>query len=676
MSEFEITNFIQGLDTRRMSISAPVGTLSKLENAHINRGAEIEKRKAFVEKYDLSGTVGLAEIKGTIWVFGSQDRPASLNTSISYQKLEHPSGANLSRIMDWTTFGGELYVSALFDDGSIHHFYNGVIVEFWKDFSGVSQISSNEQVATYLAGIIDPEDAYISSSSLNTVRVEASVSGTEFTYSADVLGGSGQVITPSVIQANDPGQSEALASGSIDITGGSTGSIDSITVDGLEILGSPVAFNSDTETTANDVATQIELYSNYTASVISSNIIITSPVGTGSSSNGDVIVVNITGDITVSAVNFAGGQDYVGPTQQIVDFTISGSYEEGIVYQIILDSKAYSKFGNLPARGIAIQTHKNKIYTTVQDYIYFSALANAEVWDPDDNTYPGAGFVRLVDFSGESESLSGIASYGNYLSVFGYSTITLMQVDPDPENNQVVQIIEGTGTRYPGSIQSYGSQDVLYLDESGIRSVKARQYTDTPGVTDVGSAIDDIVISNLKDITQDQINNIQSIIDPESGRYWICIGDTAYVLSAFPSAKIVAWSTYKMPFDTTDLVVSNRRVWVRADDKLYLYGGDDNNTYDSSKVVVELSYIDFGAPTISKTLTSFDAALEGEWDVSLLLDPRKPSLKHRVGKITETTYLSPNNSLNLKATHIAPVLISEFDGPAKISKISINVKTR
>ena len=42
-----VEDFRGGLDTRRMNVTATPGTLVTLENAHITRGGEIEKRPAF-----------------------------------------------------------------------------------------------------------------------------------------------------------------------------------------------------------------------------------------------------------------------------------------------------------------------------------------------------------------------------------------------------------------------------------------------------------------------------------------------------------------------------------------------------------------------------------------------------------------------------------------------------
>jgi hypothetical protein len=69
-----IENFNSGLDSRRMALTSKPGTLQQLENAHITRGGEIEKRKAFdAIAYLPTGTFGLHSANGALWVFGSAD---------------------------------------------------------------------------------------------------------------------------------------------------------------------------------------------------------------------------------------------------------------------------------------------------------------------------------------------------------------------------------------------------------------------------------------------------------------------------------------------------------------------------------------------------------------------------------------------------------------------------
>lgn len=133
-----IEDFSGGLDSRRLSVAASPGTLMELVNAHITRGGEIEKRKAFVSTYDLpSGTKGLASVKSDIYVFGSDAEPAGLPSGVKYQRLQAPGGPDLTKVLSWDTYAGKLYVSAEFSDGTVHHFYDEDRIVNW--FDGVSR---------------------------------------------------------------------------------------------------------------------------------------------------------------------------------------------------------------------------------------------------------------------------------------------------------------------------------------------------------------------------------------------------------------------------------------------------------------------------------------------------------------------------------------------------------
>ena len=67
MSYFIVADFKGGLNTTKLPVTAAPGTLRTLSNAHITRGGEIEKRRAFVSWKTLpAGTVGLAGLSGQI----------------------------------------------------------------------------------------------------------------------------------------------------------------------------------------------------------------------------------------------------------------------------------------------------------------------------------------------------------------------------------------------------------------------------------------------------------------------------------------------------------------------------------------------------------------------------------------------------------------------------------
>lgn len=104
--------------------------------------------------------------------------------------------------------------------------------------------------------------------------------------------------------------SETIATGSVSLTGGASGSVNTITVDSIDILGGAVNFNTTLAQTAADVATAINNNAanpEYTAAVNSGSIVtIYARQGTGAAANGLVVASTVT-TITKTDANMSGG---------------------------------------------------------------------------------------------------------------------------------------------------------------------------------------------------------------------------------------------------------------------------------------------------------------------------------------------------------------------------------
>lgn len=102
---------------------------------------------------------------------------------------------------------------------------------------------------------------------------------------------------------------EVLSSGNVTLTGGASGSVDTITVNSIEILGVSVPFNTSLTQTAADVAAQINAFKStteYTATSSGAVITITALPGTGTAPNTFVVAATVT-TITKTTANLAGG---------------------------------------------------------------------------------------------------------------------------------------------------------------------------------------------------------------------------------------------------------------------------------------------------------------------------------------------------------------------------------
>lgn len=131
MATFAITNFGAGVDARSPVFAASPGTLSIGRDVHITSGGHLEKRKAFVEHSTLPpGTFGLAGVREQVFVFGSIAPPAGLPTSVFYQRLVHPTGAAMTKLIDVELFDGKFYTLAAYTTDTVH-FYDGTRVADW-----------------------------------------------------------------------------------------------------------------------------------------------------------------------------------------------------------------------------------------------------------------------------------------------------------------------------------------------------------------------------------------------------------------------------------------------------------------------------------------------------------------------------------------------------------------
>src|SRR5690606_24112080 len=115
------------------------------------------------------------------------------------------------------------------------------------------------------------------------------------------------------VQANVAEVQEVRATGTVQITGGTSSpgvnQIDSVTVDGAELLSNPVDWVSSDDATANALAVEINNNAHvhgYQASASGATVTLTAPVGEGSSVNGYVVAAVTGGDVTATTANMSG----------------------------------------------------------------------------------------------------------------------------------------------------------------------------------------------------------------------------------------------------------------------------------------------------------------------------------------------------------------------------------
>jgi len=804
MPYVQIEDIRKGMDRSKVSrVNSELGSAWTIKNGHLTRGGDIERRKSFVKiSVDFpSTTKGLFSINDTLYTVGyDASQAGNVPVGVNHILTQHPTPATaITRVLDAEAFDGRLYSISQFSDGNIYHFYETTRVIDWDNLSAT--IGSNDAIAAALEAAIDNSAVVSASVSTNVVTITADVAGTPFTISAQTVnngvspqtevlasgtvqitggtsspgvnkinsitvngvnilgaavdwttsndntaallktqidahtsspeyttsvvgstltitaltgtgdspngfvvvcnvggnvtstvsnmaGGVDQVdsetLTLNETQPNVPGVTEVVSRAVVEVTGGTSSAgintISSITIDGVEILDTAVDWTTSNSNTASLLKTQIDSYTSspeYDTEVSGPFLTIKAKAGTGASPNGFVVVVTVTGDVTVDADTvMSGGVTAVTAIAQVVTATVGGTFEEADQFIITINgTEIYTVTGAASGTGTTVQTFKKKLYTVASSNLYFSALNAPTQWtsgiDP--------GFINMASETSGAELLTATAEYQGLMAVFSKNNIRIWSISEDSSENVFLQALQNTGTIAPNSVISYGNNDVFYLANTGIRSIKARDSSNSAFVSDVGTAIDTHVRDFLNTLTEAQQEAAVAIIEPLDGRYWIAVYNRIYVFSFFPSKKISAWSYYDLDITITHFARVNNRIYCRATkdgvDGLYLYGGVNNDSYPAvnvDPVLIELPFISAKNPASSKILTGFDILASNNWKVEILPDPNDLTVKTNQGIASKITYGTPRFAVPGEGSLFGINLTCSAAGPATLSALALH----
>jgi hypothetical protein len=793
MGTIWIKEFVGGLDTRRLPETTSGGVLVRAVNGHISRGGEFERRAAFVPEIDLpAGTIGLSATNNSLYVFGSGPAPAGLPVGVLYQRLQHPSGIPVTRILSVDLYAGKLYVVGEFANGSIYHFYNGTRVDDWFDgrarasfevtgggvtpavaamgsfeITGGTSATANKISAVTIDGvaIMSGDVAHTGNNATTASAVAAAVNSfvSVPNYSA-VADGQTVRITASNTGPAPNGKAIVVSAGG-DVTTGNyqnmSGGANSVTsalvdikIDGVSAIVAPVQWATSNEDTASAVAAAINSFASvpdYEATAVGSTVnLIAAEPGTaanaraiiftlangftvaptngltldgGSSSNGSRASTTIT--VTAGAagnqltaltvdgvsiisgtVNHTGNNDTTAAAiaTAINGYTSSPEYSAsaaGSVVTISATDNGAQANGKVVARtvtgtfaitvngpmaggvddvfqpGTFVKTIGQKMYSVSGPNTHFSGIAEPTKWTTD---FIGAGFIDMSTESSGSEELVALARYQNLVAVFAERTIQIWFFDPDPTLNRQTQVLNNTGTISPHSVTQFGDNDIFYLDESGLRSLKARDSSNAAATTDIGVPVDTLIVEKLASLTDIERQSIIGLIEPRDGRFWLIIKDAIYVFSYFSGAKVSAWSTYEPTdpdgeqFVIDGASVFKKKVYVRSGNRIFVYGGlnTPQQVFDGTIAEAWLPFLDANDPTRVKEWSGVDAALTGEWEVSYAMSINNQNAKDVIATLSKTTFNDDRVPSIGGSTHISPRFRSKGSGPARLSSVVVH----
>lgn len=325
------------------------------------------------------------------------------------------------------------------------------------------------------------------------------------------------------------------------------------------------------------------------------------------------------------------------------------------------------------AFGHYARTFKQKMYVLNQQYLQFSGVGDPAENDPSSVGNPGAGFIELSRNDPDAEAAISMEVFYGQMAIFARLATQIWKLDPDPTLDELQQVIR-VGTVAPQSVHQLFTGDIMFLSDSGVRSLKSQTINAQAGVNDVGAAIDLL----LRPILRDQFDlaaTSVAIVQPTFGRYWISIGDTIYVLSYFPAGEITAWSTFKPGFQVRQFAVITDRIAVMdTTGALYFYGGGSRNVYDSARVIVRTPHHSADKATENKRLKSVDVMCEGTWSLKAGMLANNLDAFEQVATLNNNTFGLQSIPFAGYGTHFAFELIHEAPGPALLAAIHCNIQ--
>lgn len=692
MSYIQIQDLRLGMDRSRASrVVAELGSAWTIRNGHLTRGGDIERPKKFIKLDDFPDTTkGLFAIKDTLYTVGYDASEASnVPSGVNHLLTQHPAPSTttpLTKVLDGKAFDGKLYTISQFQDGNTYHFYDTSRVTDWDTLSAT--IGNNNAVAAALSAAINNSAAVNTSVAGSTITITSAAAGVAFTCVSGTVNNGANPDETLISTQTVPNQvtvTEVLATGTVTVTGGTASAgvnkIDSITVNGVDILGASVDWVTSNSVTASALKTQIDAYTSspeYDIIVAGPQITIRAKPGTGAGPNGFVIVVTAAGDVTTfDSGTLSGGVTAVSAVAQVFQVVVGGTFEQADQFTVTINgTEVYTLTGASSGTGTTVITFKSKMYSTATSNLYFCALNAPTQWV----SGVDYGFINMASQTGGQETLTATAEYQGLMAIFSSNQIRIWSISEDSAANVFIQTLENIGTVAPASVSAYGNNDVFFLASSGIRSIKARDASNAAYVSDVGTSIDQHVRDYLDTLSEDEVAAATAIIEPVDGRYWLAVGTRIYVFSYFPSKKISAWSYYDLDITVTHFARVGDRVYARGiddngDHALYLYGGVDNDEYaddDESPIVIELPYIAANAPAAFKELTGFDLIATNNWQVEILPDPGDTSVKVSQGIAVGTTYNEPQFGITGHGSLFGITLTCSNAGPATLSALAMH----
>ena len=250
-----------------------------------------------------------------------------------------------------------------------------------------------------------------------------------------------------------------------------------------------------------------------------------------------------------------------------------------------------------------------------KDVMYYSDTLQGDDW-----TTHTVGSIDLKTVWGTDEIIAIAPFYGK-LVIFGKNNIVIYNNPDDPTNMALDEVIRGVGCASRDSVQAV-ADDLLFLSNTGLRSLARTTEKDKVPLTDFSVNIKDTLIRNIS-----QSSNVKSTYVESEGVYVMSFVDLniTYIfdlkhVTPTQSPRVTTWS-FDSDREPSCLAYTESKGFLLGQQKgsIATYEGYFDKDYSGSSVYTSHSYtgtfstiwIDLGNSVMASLLKKMKAIING-----------------------------------------------------------------
>lgn len=280
----------------------------------------------------------------------------------------------------------------------------------------------------------------------------------------------------------------------------------------------------------------------------------------------------------------------------------------------------------------------SRIFAGDTDIVRYCAVINPTDWTTEDD----AGFIGSGLNAYGSNPVAAVGLYRGNIAVFNSEACQLYQIDEDPEQI-ILQDVIPIGSTYQRALAPV-NDDLFFLSAQGVRSISVSGGSGSLQSGDVGQPIDPIVQAAIVYLKANGVDPV-AVYYPTYGQYMIVVrayvppsngslstlfrpiatsgaystGDSIFVYTRSRQGEVGAWSRYVVPCRVDGFFFLGDDLCIRSGDDVLKFdpnamqdfSGDTYNGASRASNIpgaVQWPYLDCGPVGIDKQFDSMDVS--------------------------------------------------------------------